>query len=652
MTKESIVDKSLELTADFHIKSVGEDEDIVIEGYANTTDKDRGSDVILEEAWLKGGLDNYLKNPIVLAFHDHTKPVGTVDEYSVNNKGLRVVAKINKAAGQIYDLVKSEVLRAFSVGFRVLDADYDVDTDIFVIKDLELYELSVVSIPMNADSLFSVRKSFDSEKEYNEFKDSFNKKLEEKSETKVEETSSDITGESKVDKKETLSLTPEELAAKTQEAVDAYIADEKKKAEEADRIKNIAVEAGKSEAEKLVDEVKSRYEDETTTLKEALDGLRTELKEKAEEIEKFSKSKMSFEDHRATRGLSDAEVDKAVMLAKITGKGIEDTEFFKELREKAGDHLTGTNADNYETEFTSRMYDQIQDKLVLEPLFNQRIAMNSRSMVFPFNPEAGHANWVADTSYKSTDGTSSGTERTHAIQDITLKAEKLATKEAVGYEEEEDAILPILPIVQAAVARRMARTTDMELLRANSGAETVAATTGNALINGIATLATDVAANGASVVQGGTFGTANPVTIADLQAIRRKMGPYGLDPSEVVYIINESGYYDILEDPDFRTMDLVGVNATILRGQVGQVNGSPVIVSDGFAAPATSEVAAVALNQRNFLFGELRGLTVERDKDVLNQKNWLVATRRFGFQPIEAAAANYSASTALIYPAS
>ena len=154
------INKDLTLTAGFKLKEVkGEEEDLIIEGFANTTDKDRGGDVVLEEAWSKGGLDNYLNNPILLAFHDHSRPVGTMLEYGVNNKGLHITGKISKGAGEVYDLVKDNILKAFSVGFRVKDADYDAETDIFVIKDLELHEISVVSVPMNQNSLFSVKKS-------------------------------------------------------------------------------------------------------------------------------------------------------------------------------------------------------------------------------------------------------------------------------------------------------------------------------------------------------------------------------------------------------------------------------------------------------------------------------------------------------------
>jgi len=86
------LNKEMQINANFKIKAVNkEKESITIEGFANTTDKDRAGDVILEEAWTKGGLDNYLKNPILLAFHNHERPIGEVTEYSVNNQGLKLL---------------------------------------------------------------------------------------------------------------------------------------------------------------------------------------------------------------------------------------------------------------------------------------------------------------------------------------------------------------------------------------------------------------------------------------------------------------------------------------------------------------------------------------------------------------------------------
>jgi len=639
------MNKEMQITSNFRVKAVDkEKESITIEGFANTTNKDRVGDVILEEAWSKGGMDNYLKNPIVLAFHNHERPIGEVTEYSVNNQGLRVVAEISKAAGDVYNLVKEGVLKAFSVGFRVKDADYDSDTDIFVIKDLELYELSVVSIPANAESIFSVKKSFKDEEEYTEFKDSF------KNDKKQLPDEIDLNtvdkGEKTVDK-DKLSLTPQEVKKLQDDAIAKAFADKEEADKKAAEIAAIAVSAGESGAERLIKELEAKLEKDNATIAESVKSLQTELKEKQDEVIALRESKMLFEDKRSNVQVKQAEIDKFVLTAKIMNKSIEELDSYKTFLQKAGDHLGGmTTPDDWETLFSTNLYEDVKDKLVLEPMFSNRITMTSRTLIFPYNPEAGHASWVADSAYKSTDGSSTGVARTHTPADNLLKAEKLASKEYLGYEEEEDSILAVAPIVRNAIVRRMARTTDTELLRGNVGVETIAGQTGLSLINGVSTYATD---NGASVTQAGVFGAANPVTVADLQATRRKMGSYGLNPSDVVYLVNESVYYDLLEDPDFRTMDLVGANATILRGQIGTVNGSPVVVSDTFAAAAIGAVAAVALNASNYLFGELRGMMVERDRDIENQKNLLVATRRFAFNELIPGA---KSSSALIYPAS
>ena len=447
--------------------------------------------------------------------------------------------------------------------------------------------------------------------------------------------------------KDKLSLTPQEVKKLQDDAIAKAFADKEAADKKAAEIATIAAEAGESGAERLIKELEEKLKKDNETVADSLKSLQVELKEKQDEILALHKSKMSFEDKRSNTQVKQAEIDKFVLTAKIMNKDIKELDSFKAYLEKAGDHLGGmTTPDDWETLFSTNLYQDMQDKLVLEPLYSNRVSMNSRTLIFTYNPEAVHASWVADTAYKSTDGSSTGVARTHTPADNLLKAEKLASKEFLGYEEEEDSIIAIAPIVRNAIVRRMARTTDTELLRGNVGVETIAATTGNALINGVATYATD---NGASVTQSGAFGAANPVTIADLQETRRQMGSYGLNPGDVVYLVNESVYYDLLEDPDFRTMDLVGDKATILRGQIGSVNGSPVIVSDTFDTPAIGAVAAVALNASNYLFGELRGMMVERDRDIENQKNLLVATRRFAFNELIPGA---TSSSALIYPAS
>ena len=80
---------------------------------------------------------------------------------------------LKSAPDHVAELVKEGILGAFSVGFRVKDADYLEETDGLKIKDAELFEVSVVSVPCNQAATFSLSKSFDSMEEYEDFKKTF-----------------------------------------------------------------------------------------------------------------------------------------------------------------------------------------------------------------------------------------------------------------------------------------------------------------------------------------------------------------------------------------------------------------------------------------------------------------------------------------------
>lgn len=162
------------------IKSVTESDsgDLIIRGLANTVAKDRAGDVIPSSTWqTSSALSNFMKNPILLAFHDHSIPIGEITDILITPEGLEVEARIVKSApSNIYGLVKEGILKAFSVGFRILDAEYVIDpsnqSELFVIKDLELLEISVVSVPCNQDSIFSLKKSLNTA-DYSELRKQF-----------------------------------------------------------------------------------------------------------------------------------------------------------------------------------------------------------------------------------------------------------------------------------------------------------------------------------------------------------------------------------------------------------------------------------------------------------------------------------------------
>ena len=616
-------------------------ESIFIEGYASTIDIDRSGDVVPKSVWEKG-IQNYLKNPIILAQHDYDDPIGRMTDYRVDDKGLWVKARISSAAEEIFGLIKDKILTAFSIGFRIIDAEYNSAAEVFVIKELELVEISVVSVPCNQNTLFDLSKAFDNANDYKEFKQQFAPKGDSAKglESKTEAKSTTI---------KELEMSPEEMQtmltnAATKAAEEAtqklLAAQAAKKLEEetaakaaADfdaKVKNAVaaqISVGESGAERLLAEVTKRFEDQATQSKSVLDGLQAALKEKADEIAKMQSSKMSFAD-KQHGGTSYDEREKAVMLSKISGKSIESTKFGRDMVEKAGPHLP---SNTWELEVSTSMEAEVRRRLVVAPLV-RAVNMRTNVMTMPVNPEAGLASWVTNAQFGTTPssgGTTASTGQTpgsaspHTLKEVTLNAYKVATNEYLNYEEEEDSLLVIMPIVRDAMIRRLARSVDRAyLLGAGSGTDPV---------KGLALY------DASSVITPSVTGAA---TIANLRGLRKDLGAWGLDPAELVYVVSTEVYYDLLDDATFQTMNQVGPQATLLTGQVGQLGNTPVLVSGEFptkasgAATASTNIGAICFAPGNFLAGNQRGLRFDTQELVETQRRVLVASMRTGLTQV------------------
>lgn len=632
---------------------------IFIEGYASTNDVDRAGDVVSTQVWEKG-IQNYLKNPIILAQHDHDDPVGRMVDYRVDSKGLWIKARVS-AAAEIFNLVKDKVLTAFSIGFRVIDAEYNAASEIFMVKELELVEISIVSVPCNQNTIFSLAKAFSHAEEYNEFKKQFAvagnvaKGLE--TNTTANSTTSKEWNMNPEEIKQMLAdaaksaaeqATKSLLAAQAEQAAQAEA--EAKAQEEFDAKVKAAVAASvktvDTGAERLLAEVTQRLEAQSQESKSALAGLEAVLKEKADELAKLQASKMSFGDNNKGTGPTYAEKEKAVLLANFSRKTIADTKYGQELVQKYGQHLPSAT---WELEVSLNMEQDIRRRLIVAPLFRS-IDMKTNVMTIPLNPDAGLASWAQNTDFGATasaGGTTATTTGTvgvgspHAIKEITLNAYKVATKEYLNYEEEEDSLIVLLPFIREAMVRRIARSIDRAYVQgAGSGSDPVKGLTKYS--NTTANTSTSNAVVTAAV------GTA--VTIAKLRAMRAGLGVLGLDPAEVTFIVNSAVYYDLLEDDKFQTMNQVGPQATLLTGQIGQIGNSPVLVtgelpekpSSGTAAvsnawAADTNVGALAVYTPNFVVGNQRGLRMDTQELVETQRRVMVASLRTGFTQLSAA---------------
>ena len=609
---------------------------IYIEGYASTVDIDRAGDVVPSSVWEKG-MTNYLKNPIILSQHDHDDPIGRMVEHKLDSNGLWIKARIS-AAAEVFSLIKDGVLTAFSIGFRILDAEYNSAAEVFVVKELELIEISVVSVPANQNTIFSLSKAFTDAEEYKVFKAQFIPKAESakglESPTDKEST---ITKEWKMDPKELETMLANAANAAAAQATKALLDAQAKEKAEADakaaadaalaaRVTEIVattIKSGESGAEKLLAEVEKRFADESAKSTKMLDDLQSALKEKAAEITALQNSKMSFSGE-AKGGIEYKDKETAILLSKVSGKSIEDTKFGRDLVVKYGGNTPGNHlpGSTWELEVSLNMESEVRRRLVVAPLFRS-VNMQTNVMKIPVNPEAGYAQWMANSSFNSS--ASAGNNATHSVNDITLSSFKVATNEYIGYEEEEDSLLVILPIIRDAMIRRTAKSVDKAfLLGAGTGADPV---------KGLAKY-DDISQVTISNATG--YGT---TATAKLRALRQDLGAGGLDPNDVVFIVNTETYYGLLDDTTFQTMDKVGPNATILTGQIGMVAGSPVLVSAELPANTvstnttggnTANVSAMAVAVPTWLVGNQRGLRFDTQDIVSEQRKILVASLRTG----------------------
>tara|TARA_Y100001973_G_C5205648_1_gene341334 strand:+ start:2907 stop:4913 length:2007 start_codon:yes stop_codon:yes gene_type:complete len=649
---------------------LGEDDDggLDIKGSASTNAVDRAGDIIEHDAWTKGGLENFKNNPVILFNHNYDRPIGRAKELSVGENGLDITARISKSANEIKDLIKDGVLGAFSVGFKVKDAEYMTETDGYKIKDAELFEVSVVSVPCNQNAVFSIAKSFDNMEEYNKFKQDFiqtnsigaDAKIEQSSEAIADKTETKMSEDVKtpeaspefdletfakeVAEKTAASIAMKQAEQKAAEAKAQAEADEKAQAEaeakqaeeqaEMEKQKKI-VASGLSGAEKLMEDVEKRVNEKHEDLETVVKSLEKELAEKSEEIMSIRESKRIFAD-RGNKDWKEAfqgDILDAKILGLATGKGYE-TDYAKGVMQKVNEHSgVQVSSADFEQIVSTNVERDIQNELVLAPLFRE-IPMTSANMIIPILPDAGYAEFASGQTASGSSPHGNLAERGDTygspfggvdLTERTLSTKKLISQSYLGNETEEDAIMPILPLIRESIVRSHARAIENAIL-AGDDADGAFGTSG-ASFEGLLHLAR----NDSDFTQSTTAFASDTLTAAELLSMRKNMGKYGINPADVVYIVSQRSYFELLEDAEFQDANLVGDMATKLSGEIGQVFGSRVLLCDEFATPAVGKFAAIAVNPMNFVMPRLRGVTIESDYEVANQRRVLVASQRIGF---------------------
>jgi len=125
----------------------------VLEGYASTFGNvDQGGDVVLKGAFARTLVEHEREGtmPVMLWSHDQARPIGRWMDMHEDDFGLYVRGKLNLQTTDgknAYEHVEAGDVQGLSIGYGVFDGEYSGDA--YLLKSIDLREVSAVAMPMN-----------------------------------------------------------------------------------------------------------------------------------------------------------------------------------------------------------------------------------------------------------------------------------------------------------------------------------------------------------------------------------------------------------------------------------------------------------------------------------------------------------------------
>ena len=261
----------------------------------------------------------------------------------------------------------------------------------------------------------------------------------------------------------------------------------------------------------------------------------------------------------------------------------------------------------------------------------------------PSNPfevprQLGDVSFFPGTENTATTDTALATGRT------TLTAFELVGQVPYSFTLEEDGVIAMLPEIRARLVRNVAEVLDDIILNADKS------TTNNINADG-ATIAASTAGKAhwllgydgilhLPLVDNASQGNNHNAVVSDdmFNELRAKLGKYGARPSQLAWIMDVNTFIRVQSVSQFRTMDKLGPNATLLTGMLGAVEGIPVIVSEQMAladedgkitdgASSNTKGRLLLVNRTQWAQGFRRQLMIDVDRDT--QKRQTVVTVSF-----------------------
>lgn len=222
-------------------------------------------------------------------------------------------------------------------------------------------------------------------------------------------------------------------------------------------------------------------------------------------------------------------------------------------------------------------------------------------------------------------GTNAIGKRDVNVSNVTFTAKKAAAVVLTSTEMEEDSIVPIVAAIRGDLATAVAAAVEDAWLNGQLTAtidtgDVPAATDYRKAWDGLRYFAEQTAVS---------YDFGSGLVAEGLRSIKGQMKKYGKDPASGVWVTGYSGFAAMLTLKDsggtslVLTQDKLGANATLVRGTLGFLFGSPVVVSDYYPETLTAagiinsgnRTGLLYFNRDMFRHGEVRLSTIEASRD-------------------------------------
>lgn len=278
-----------------------------------------------------------------------------------------------------------------------------------------------------------------------------------------------------------------------------------------------------------------------------------------------------------------AKTDEMFVASQLLKKPVQNLKMYgdwsRQAREfkKALDTATGAQGGDWvPTNFSSELFEFVQLEAKVPSLF--------RTIAMPSNPYKIPVGLARINTYKQAEQTADTGQTKITVGDgsnignATLTAVGHAARVLTSAEFDEDSIVPVLPWLVRDIAKSLAEGREDFILNGDTAGTHEDSDIGAGSADARRRIALGLRA---SANDGGATYKLDMATfsLANLRALRLKMGKYGVNPSDMAIIVGPTGYSKLLGLTEVITMQNFGNNGTVMTGSLGSIDGMPVIVS-------------------------------------------------------------------------